>query len=346
MVNSDMGIKVDRNKVALLAGVSSATVSRVFNHPEKVNKDKRETVLKAAKELNYKPNINAAILARGINGKILLLDNNKLLKYDSSNSYYYSWLYVDLLNQIRDVLKGTVYELVISNLEDLKIQDSFDLRDFDGIICFDIDDIDDLSLVRESGIPYVFGHHVREIPLTNKLFTDNYYGGFLQARFLRETGHIKTIYITGMLNKLNAHKERYNGFSDIYSCKNHLLIEGRVGKDGGEESIRTVIDKIESKEYTAIAAVNDLTAIGIYFELMKRGISIPEDVSLIGYDNLPFTNLLPKRLSTIDIKIGQLYKQSAINLLSIIRNGTNEMPGNFKPSLIRGQTVSRNKEIL
>lgn len=343
MLNLDMGIKVDRNKVALLAGVSSATVSRVFNHPEQVNKDKREIVLKAAKDLNYKPNINAAILARGINGKILLLDNNKLLKYDSPNSHYYSWLYVDILNQIRNVLKGTVFELVISNLEDLKRQDSYDLRDFDGIICFDIDDINDLSLIRDSGVPYVFGHHVRDIPLPNKLFTDNYYGGYLQARFLKETGHIKTIYITGMLNRLNAHKERYNGFCDIYSSKNHLLIEGRVGKVGGEESIRTVIDKIESKEYTAIAAVNDLTAIGIYFELMNRGISVPEEISLIGYDNLPFTNLLPKRLSTIDIKIGQLYKQSAINLLSIINNGSIHTPENFKPNLIRGQTVRRNK---
>lgn len=338
-----MASKVDRNTVAQLAGVSSATVSRVFNHPEKVSRDKIEIVLKSAHKLNYKPNVNAAILARGINGKILLLDNNKLLKYDSSNSFYYSWLYVDLLNQIREVLKDTIFELVISNLEDLKIRESYDLHVFDGIICFDIDAIDDLSLVINSGVPYVFGHHVREIQLPNKLFTDNHYGGYLQARFLRDSGHAKTIYITGMRHKLNAHRERYDGFSDIYNRKDHILIEGNVGKDGGADSIRPVLERIESKEFTAIAAVNDLTAIGIYFELMSRGISIPEDVSLIGYDNLPFTNLLPKRLSTIDIKIGHLYKQAAIHLLSSINRGKNKISGNFKPSLVRGQTVSLRK---
>jgi LacI family transcriptional regulator, galactose operon repressor len=336
-----MGSKVDRDKVAQLAGVSSATVSRVFNHPDKVSKEKREIVLQAADKLHYKPNVNASILARGINGKILLLDNNKLLKYDRSNSFYYSWLYVDLLNQIRDVLKDTLYELVISNLEDLKISDSSSLKEFDGIICFDIDNAEDLLIVRDSGVPYVFGHHVRDIHLPNKIFTDNFYGGYLQARFLRDTGHKKVIYITGLLSQLNAHKERYEGFMDVFKKGNHLLIDGKVGKDGGAESIRSVINQIKNKDFTAIAAVNDLTAIGVYFELMNQGFRIPESISIIGYDNLPFTNLLPKRLSTIDLKIGRLYKQAAEHLLNIISGKNSEIHSNFKPSLIRGQTVSK-----
>jgi len=336
-----MGNKIDRNQVAQLAGVSSATVSRVFNHPDKVSKEKRKIVLSAAEKLNYKPNINASILARGINGRILLLDNNKLLKYDRSNSYYYSWLYVDLLNQIRDVLKDTVYELVISNLEDLRIHDSSSLREFDGIICFDIDSDEDLLIVRDSGIPFVFGHHVRDIHLPNKIYTDNFYGGYLQARFLKDSGHKKVIYITGLLNQLNAHKERYEGFCDVYGKDNHLLIEGKVGKDGGAESIRSVLDQIKDNKYTAVAAVNDLTAIGIYFELLSMGMSIPENISIIGYDNLPFTNLLPSKLSTIDLKIGRLYKEAAEHLLKVINGGNSKLKGNFKPSLIRGQTVSK-----
>ena len=333
--------KVDRNQVAHLAGVSSATVSRVFNHPDKVSSEKREFVLSAAEKLHYKPNINASILARGINGKILLLDNNKLLKYDKLNSFYYSWLYVDLLNQIRDVLKDTVYELVISNLEDLRIYDSASLREFDGIICFDIDDIDDLTIVIDSGVPYVFGHHVRDIQLPNKIYTDNYYGGYLQARFLRDTGHKKVIYVTGLLNQLNSHKERYEGFCELFNEGSHLLIEGKVGKDGGAESVKSVLYQLKSKEFTAIAAVNDITAIGIYFELLNMGLNIPEDVSIVGYDNLPFTNLLPKKLSTIDLKIGRMYKEASEHLLNVIIGRKSRLKNNFKPSLIRGQTVAK-----
>lgn len=336
-----MGNKIDRNTVAQLAGVSSATVSRVFNHPDIVSKEKRKIVLEAAEKLNYKPNINATLLARGINGKILLLDNNKLLKYDKSNSYYYSWLYIDLLNQIRDVLKETVYELVVSNLDDLKIYDSSSLHEFDGIICFDIDNETDLTIVKDSHVPYIFGHHVRDIQLSNKIFTDNYYGGYLQARFLQDSGHKKVIYITGLLNHLNAHKERYSGFREIFNDENHLLLDGKVGKEGGAESIRPLLNHIKNKKYTAISVVNDLTAIGVYFELLNHGIKIPEDVSLIGYDNLPFTNLLPKRLSTIDLKIGQLYKKATEHLLKVISGKKSKIINNFKPSLIRGQTVSK-----
>jgi len=334
-----MGSKVNRDAVAKRAGVSSATVSRVFNHPEKVGSQKRRQVLKAASELEYTPNINASILARGVNGRILLLDNNKLLKYDNSSSTYYSWLYVDLLNQIRSVLKDTIYELVIFNLEDIKYGNSHSLKDFDGIICFDIDSAEDLEYVIDSGVPYVFGHHVKDIQLKNRIFTDNHYGGYIQARFLKETGHKNAIYITGLLNTVNSHKERYNGFKEIYIEKNIYLIDGAVGRDGGAESIKKALHLIRNKECNAVAAVNDLTAIGIYFELMKQGYKIPEDVSIIGYDNLPFTNLLPQRLSTIDIKIGQLYKQTTEYLLKLISNEESEIFNSFKPDLVRGQTV-------
>jgi DNA-binding LacI/PurR family transcriptional regulator len=334
-----MSKKRDRDSVAELAGVSTATVSRVFNHPELVSAEKKNKVLSAAEKLHYHPNMNASILARGINGKILLLDNNKLLKHDHTNSFYYSWLYVDLLNQIRTVLKDTCYDLVISNLEDLRIKEADSLKKFDGIICFDIDNHEDLELVIESKVPYVFGHHVKDIPLTNKIYTDNYYGGYLQGRFLRETGHKKTIYITGMLNSINAHRERYDGFKEVFDKENIIMIEGAVGKEGGAESIKSVMNLVLSGEYNSIAAVNDLTAIGIYFELTNRGLKVPEDVSIIGYDNLPFTNLLPQRLSTIDIKIGQLYKKTADYLLKIISSDKGELNNIFKPSLIRGQTV-------
>ena len=325
--------------MAKRAGVSTATVSRVFNHPEKVSPAKRELVLKAADSLDYTPNINASILARGINGKILLLDNNKLLKYDKSNSFYYSWLYVDLLNQIRSVLKNTPYELVISNLEDLQINKSHSLKAFDGIICFDIDNLEDLEMIIESNVTYVFGHHVRDIDLPNKIFTDNFYGGYLQARYLKDTGHNNVIYITGMLSELNVHNERYEGFKEVYNENEMLLVNGVIGKEGGAESIKPYIEDIKYGKYNAIAVVNDLTAIGIYFELMKQGLMIPEDVSIIGYDNLPFTQLLPMRLSTIDIKIGQLYKKTADHLLKIISNKKCDVKNDFKPSLIRGQSV-------
>lgn len=331
--------KVDRNAVARLAGVSTATVSRVFNNPEKVSPLKCNIVLKAADKLHYRPNTNAAILARGISGKILLLDNNKLLKYDKSNSYYYSWLYVDLLNQIQTVLKETYFELVISNLDDLRINKASSLKNFDGIICFDIDNYEDLKLIIDSKIPFVFGHHVKDIPLKNKIYTDNFYGGFLQARFLKDTGHKNVIYITGMLNKINAHKERYEGFKEIFKEENILLIDGALGKVGGAESIKKALPYVKNGSYKAIASVNDLTAIGIYFELLNSGIRVPKDVSLIGYDNLPFSNLLPDKLSTIDIKIGDLYKKTASHLLKLINGDTSELENIYKPILVRGQTV-------
>lgn len=333
--------KVDRDNVAQKAGVSSATVSRVFNHPEKVSREKRQIVLEAAAQLSYTPNKNAAILARGIHGRILLLDNNQLLKYDKKNSFYYSWLYIDLLNQIQSVLKNTIYELVISNMEDLKYQESRDLKDFDGIICFDIETIEDLEPIIKSGIPYVFGHHVRDFFLKNRIYTDNFYGGYIQARFLRETGHEKCIYITDLREQFNSHRERFLGFNEIYNEKNSLVIEGLVGKEGGAKSIRSVIELIKDGKYQSIAVVNDLTAIGVYFELINKGIKIPEDVSLIGYDNLPFTSLLPKRLSTIDIKIGHLYRWAAEDLLRIIEGKSTGMNRCFKPELIRGQTVMK-----
>jgi len=308
--------KVDRDDVALDAGVSSATVSRVFNNPSSVSEAKRQRVLDSAKKLGWSPNKFASALARSSSGRILFMDCNKLSVHDSENADFYANLYKTSLETILREVETSPYHLMID------LDGHARPGDYDGVILFDVDSPAQLDSFIDSGILVVAGHHTASFPRGYRFATDNRLGGVLAARHLVETGHRKTAYITAKLTEITAHAERFTGFCSVIPRERLRLVEGGLGTRGGYESVRKLEHDIRSHRIDSIAVVNDLTAVGVYQGLIDMGFRVPRDVSLVGYDNMPFLNLLPIRLTTIDLELGKVYHSAVQHLLTLLSSGT------------------------
>ncbi len=304
-------MRITRDSVAKKAGVSSATVSRVYNEPESVSPQLREQVFHAANELGYQPNSAAAMLRRNGNGTIAFVQFKK-----NDRPYYwgaldsFDWFYARALRGVQQVLEETSWQLrfytASSRVDILKIASRCD-----GILAYDVDSYEEEKWLSNLEIPTVLAHHLANEATENCVRTDNVLGGELQARYLLDQGCSDPLYITGYLDSVVPHAQRLEGFSKHY--KNTKIITTEIGNP-------RILDEIALQTQTllnahtidSIAAVNDLTL----FPLLMR---IKQSLPAIGYDASPLFHIYPDPVASIDIRSYELYRQAALKLLRLLK---------------------------
>jgi LacI family transcriptional regulator len=312
---------VTRDDVARRAGVSSATVSRVFNNPDQVAHEKCRAVLDAARELGYRPNKSASALRRRATGVIALVEFAK-----PHRRYYwgalaeFSWFYAEMVKGIEAALQNTMYSLRIIPTAGAKaIREAAEFSD--GIICFDVDMIDEAQSIRNLGVPYIISHHTASFSGYERCSTDNREGGRLQARLLYAQGAKRPLYITGLTEEVKPHADRLEGFLESWGeyaadAGQPTVIMVEPGEGGGAAASVETAGLFRSRACDGAAAVNDITLIGVLNGLARSGeLQLLNGLPLCGYDAVPFRTLLPYRFSSIDIQPGLLYRRAADLLL-------------------------------
>ncbi len=340
----------NRNDVARRAGVSSATVSRVFNHPELVSPAKQTAVRLAAEELRYQPDQNAASLRRGRPGAVHFVEIRRPAETTWAQMRGYNWFYGDIIRGIQNALASTGYSLqltTVTTLDELEIL--ADSRTCAGIIAFDIEDPLEARRLEALGIPFVLGHHGTGLEDFPRVCTSNFEGGRLAGHLLRETGHRSPLYITDRADTIPVHRRRLEGFLSPWET------------DPPDQAPR-VLDIREKHAYTrlkeallrgkhdALAFVNDFAALEILRPLLaETGLSIPRDFSAVAYDHLPDTRAFPFDLATVELNLGEIYRQTAEMLITqeIPAPSASLSPGSqprhrvVPPQLIRGTSILR-----
>ncbi len=303
-------MRITRDSVAVLAQVSSATVSRVYNSPDSVSLDLRQRVYEAARTLGYAPNSMAASLRRKGTGTLAFVEFNK-----SGRPYYwgnfpsFDWFFGRAVRGVQKVIGQSSWQLrfhTVSSRQELEALQS----QCDGILAYDVDMYEELSLFEEISIPYVLAHHIDEQDGMCCVRTDNFYGGMLQGRYLKQHGCTKPLYITGYVQSVQPHAKRLEGFLQIFPHAE--VLSTTIGLP---TSIPSILDEVNALLRTgridSLAAVNDLT---LYDLLLRTSLDVP----LVGYDASPFSTLLASRAASIDIQSGQLYQQATQKLLSML----------------------------
>ncbi len=328
--------KITRNDVARLAGVSTATVSRVFNRPDSVSSDKVRRVREAAEKLGYTPNKFASALRRASSGAILFMEPKPSASSRTSEDRIYQWHNAEILRAAKNVIDESMYHLELYTFTDLKtLKKRLDTEPPAGILTYHISDRKVYREFIKREIPYVISFREYD-PSFNISYIDEVYGGRIAGEHLLETGHRKFAHITGALQKNNTCDLRWQGFKK--ATDNPFLINGYLGIRGGYESGIKLIPRIRSGKTDSLFVVNDLTAIGVIQAFKENGIRIPEDISIIGYDNLPFIDTLPFRLTTVDICVGPAYTAAAEKLLRSIQTGE-KIHERILPVLVKGESV-------
>ncbi len=310
--DSDKSVPL-RDQVAAAANVSSATVSRVYNNPSSVSREKCEAVRNAAEALGYVPNKSASALRRNGSGIITLVElKKKQRQYYWADLPIFKWFYADVLHSVKNVIDGSMYQLNIASVkgpDDLKALKA----GTDGLICYDVDEPAEAEMIAEAGIPYVIGHHTKSFAGFSRCSTDNFEGGRIQALMLKDVGCNRPAYITAHLDMVRPHRERLEGFLSVYSEQNVIITGDGVGREAGYKAVHNLADTVDG-----IAAVNDITAAGAGYALMESGLKVQQDIPLAGYDNMPLSIALPFRLLSVDLKPSIIYEKAADKLLELL----------------------------
>ena len=286
-------------EVAKLAGVSPATVSRVMNGTANVDSDKRERVLRAIDETGFKPNELARALFKK-SSKII-----GVIIPDIENPFF-----SELANVIEKEAYKNGYKLVLCNAhndkeKELQNIDMLNQMKADGIIIMTNNENLKEDL-RECGVPFVIlDRKIKGMEDSACIETDNYKGGVLATKHLVECGCKNIVCMRGP-QKFSSAKNRFIGYEDI--CKELNIdikfVESDYDYEFGMKSAKEILTKYP--EVDGVIACNDMAAIGAYKVFVGNGYKIPEDIQLIGFDNIRLSHMLTPELTTINQPIDMM----------------------------------------
>ena len=337
---------VTRADVAKYAGVSPATVSYVINNSRGVSPELTEKVLAAIKELNYTPNQIARSMVTKQSNTICAIVN------DLADP-----LQAEVIKEIEMAANNKGYSLFVCNgIEGISnyIKDIISRR-VDGVyisaISTRIGDDDIRSLI-SSGIKVVTTDVVSsDVQNTSKIINDFENSFDLIVEHLHGLNHKKIVYISAFDdgykydNRLNCFK---NSMKTIVGDDNPLIIHGSAPYDTTPEKGFLLTEKLinSNVKFTAIIATNDIMAFGCIKALLKHGLRVPEDVSVVGTGNIAFCDIFNPSLTSIGFDKAE-YGKMVFNILYEAINGNGNSVKYTVPFLEnRSSTAVANQNLL
>ena len=307
--------------VARLAGVSTTTVSHFINGTRYVSDDLRARVEKAIAELGYRPNSLARGLRKGESKTI------GLIVPDNSNPFF-----AEILRSIENIGYFNGYSVILCNSDgdiekEIAYTELLFAKQVDGIIFITTNNsCEHLQQLTDNGIPIIVID--RDIPLkgTDVLLVDNFQGGYEATRYLIGLGHRRIACITGP-SLLTPSAERVNGYKQALAqagiAENpDWIVAGDFQFQGGESGIEKLM-QLENQP-TAVFACNDLMALGVLRGLRKTRLTIPADLSLVGFDDIPLASVVSPALTTIAQPILKISELAIELLIDRIQNKSSE----------------------
>ncbi|NMH65723.1 LacI family DNA-binding transcriptional regulator [Shewanella salipaludis] len=325
--------------VSVLAGVSLATVSRVMNKNTNVSEKTRKKVLDAMAQLDYRPNAIAQSLASNCSNSVGVL-------VSQLDGPFYGPMMTEIEASLRAAGKHVIIAAGHSNEAQEKEAVEFLLdRGCDALI-LDVEAVSDdylIALCRQH-TPIVFiNRYIAEIR-ERCVYLDNELGGYLATRHLLSLGHRHIAYISGPLFKLDArqrlsgHKKALVEFAVAYESE--LFYEGTFKESSGSDGMRHLLSL--QRPFTAVVCANDQMASGAIATCLEQGLRVPEDLSFMGYDNIPFPQYISPKLNTISNPIHEMGKMAALWVLKHVYNKADvEVTNRFTPSLFIRDSARR-----
>ena len=309
--------------------LSINTVSRALRDMPDIGKETKEIVRKAAESMNYRTNLNAAALRTNLSKTIGAVVS------DISNP-----VFAGMIKGISVKCREAGYTMLLANTsenydEEQEAVKSMLRHKVDGIILFP--SMKGKSPVQEllaKKIPFILvGRYFSDLS-TNVVINDDVLGGNIAAEHLYGRGHRSFLYIAGSL-QISSSRERLEGFRQYLETKGLgpeciTVYETDATWRGGYTTMKNIISETGGgaqglrKTATAIFAFSDFVAIGVLKALRDSDIKVPEDMALIGYDDIDFCELTVPELTTVDLSKFRLGRRATELLIQEINSGVSK----------------------
>ena len=322
--------------IANKAKVSKSTVSRVINNSHSVNEKKRKAVLAAMKKLDFRPNQLARGLAGGRSNTI------GVVTHDIGSPFYDS-----VARGVAIGLGETPYSPIFvdgqwnAGVEEGAIQTLIERR-VDGLILIGGSMAQKkLSKIREE-IPLVVAG--RDIPEWEEgcFFIDNFAGGYEATKYLIQCGHTEIAFISGIKNHQDAIR-RKKGYTQALidsgiEVNQALIFDGDFRAASGVLAAESLLGRNTS--FSAIFASNDEMAFGARLYLYRRGIRVPDDISIVGFDDQPTSAFVTPPLTTVRQPAFELGGVAAMAIVQLLDDEPFDVP-ELSTRLVIRESVSR-----
>ena len=290
-------------QVATRAGVSTATISRTLNGSDLVKPRTADKILRVIQELGYHPSTQARAL---VSGKSRMLG---LIISDIVNPFF-----PELVKSFEFAATRNGYEVIIANTDYSPERMAGCVRrmierqvDAVAVITSEMEPhlVDELS---QRSLPIVFLDVGRVKPLISNISVD-YNKGIREAvQHIVSLGHKRIGFISGPRNLKSARTRRSAFLKCISECgighQSRIVVEGNHKVDGGDTAMTQMLSRPDPP--TAVLASNDLTAIGALRAINRAGLHVPDDISLIGFDDIEFSQCTQPPLTTIRLSRAEL----------------------------------------
>ncbi len=324
--------------VAEKAKVSVITVSRLLNNPDIVSANTAKKILQAMEELNYQPSqIARSLVKKRTNTIGVIMPNIK-------NTFFNSWY-----RFIEDYANSHGFNLLLCNtdndpVKEMKYIKLFQSQRVDGILIVPAAKKSVEYLIK-SKINFILTDRLYKDLKANFVTNDHYQGAYEATEYLIELGHKKIAVLKGP-GKLFPDVERYAGYKDAME-KHGIKIDESLVLDTqfNEELAAAATEKLMTRKEkpTAIFPFNSLTTIGAIKSILDLGLKIPDDVSLLSYDEIPGYEIFRPKITHISQPVSLLGKDSMLALIEIIKNPNSNKRTKIylKPKLVIGDSCAK-----
>lgn len=301
--------------VAREAGVSISTVSNALNNVDVLSPETKVRVLEAAKKLNYIPNLN---------GRLLKARGSKMIGFFTSTmAGPYIYVFVETLCRECEkhgyginIFFSSDRELIMNNLLGQKLA---------GVIIYEDELIGqrEMDILRRREIKTLFVDREAKGQFVSSLIFDSWQAGYEAASYLISLGHKNIVYISGP-DTVYDNIRRFDGYRTALAeagirFEDAMCIKGYFEEEYTYNSVKTLLRTEKNIHPDAFLAANDMSAIGCMKALQDMGISVPEDISVMGFDDIDIAKYLDPPLTTVRNPIA-LQGIKAVNMLMELIN--------------------------
>lgn len=314
-------------------GVSSVTVSKALNDKEGVSDELKLKIKEVAQEMGYRFNTVARAMKEGLTYNIGVVIPERFTGPDQS-------FYLKVYQHIASVLEKSGYYGILNILssedeKQLYLPRVYNERRVDGFIFLGQLNKDYIEVIKDMDMPKLFLDFYDEHADVDAVITDNFYGAYEMTNYLISSGHRKIAYV-GNLYSTSSIQDRFLGYYKSLLEHHIELTSDFVIKDRDEKGVFIDID-IPTDLPSAFVCNCDQVAHNLTQKLKEQGYQIPDDCSVVGFDNDVFATISDPPLTTMEVDIKEMARTSVRYILEKIKDNNRK----FGRVLVKGKIIFR-----
>jgi DNA-binding LacI/PurR family transcriptional regulator len=308
------------NEIASRAGVSKSTVSRVISNTGYTSQAAREKVLKIIQELQYKPNAVArAMVSQRTNniGVIIYREHHPIASHP---------FYGKILDSILTAAGTLDYSVFVTTDQEMSLRSADYMLEkrVDGLILISRLRQSVIDYIRNFKIPYIMVNGSTEDQDVIHIVNQDEVGGHKAAEYLFQLGHLKIFIIAGP-QEHRSHHLRLNSFKAYMAQQGYSIETSSIyfsplsNFEKGYQAMAEAWESMISESHTAIFATNDMLALGAMKYLQEKSVRIPQQIAIMGFDDIDFADMVAPALTTIHVEKGQMGHESVMIVDRLIK---------------------------